>query len=252
MRDIRETAMRPAQPGAMRLETGCDQCGARASNVCSTLAFKDLDRLARIAEPMIFAPGQSFIRESSPAEHFFNITSGTARLFKMLADGRQQITGFAGEGHFLGLAVPTAYAYGAEAVDTVRLCRYPRQRLMRLLAEFPAMERRMLEEVSNELVAAQEQMLLLGRKNARERIASFLVRRMAITPLRHGVALPRIAMVRLPMARRDIGDYLGMTIETVSRTLGTMKREGMIAIPDPARIVIQRPAALLALANGLA
>ncbi len=131
-------------------------------------------RLATIAVVTEAPPGQCFIDEGEPARSFFNITAGTAKLFKLLPDGRRQITGFVGAGHFLGLAVSDTYAFSAEAIEPVRYCRFQRAKLRALLDDFPLMEKRLLEVASNELVAAQEQMLLLGRKTARERLASFL------------------------------------------------------------------------------
>ena len=145
------------------------------SSVCGAILPKNLYRLAAAAVTVSVDAGQLFIQEGGPAEHFFNVTHGTAKLFKLLPDGRRQITGFAGTGHFLGLAVSDTYAFSAEALDPMKVCRFSRTRLRALLEDFPAMEKRLLEVASNELVAAQEQMLLLGRKTARERFASFLI-----------------------------------------------------------------------------
>jgi CRP/FNR family transcriptional regulator len=117
--------------------------------------------------------GTTLIEEGEQAVAFFNITRGTARLFKLLADGRRQITGFAHVGHFLGLAVSDTFAFSAEAIEPVRLCRFSRPRLRVLLDDFSAMEKRLLEVAANELVAAQEQMLLIGRKTACERVGLF-------------------------------------------------------------------------------
>ncbi len=160
-------------------------------------------------------PGKNFVTEGEPASAFFNISSGTVRLYKLMPDGRRQITGFVGIGHFLGLAVSDTYAFSAEAIEPVRYCRFSRTKLRALLDDFPALEKRLLQVASDELVAAQEQMLLLGRKTARERLASFL-----LAQSRLGVACqtPRVQFA-LPMTRGDIADYLGLTIETVSRTL---------------------------------
>ena len=202
---------------------------------------------------MAVTAGCAFVIEGSPAEAFFTVISGTAKLFKLLPDGRRQITGFASTGTFLGLAVSSSYAFSAEAVDATRICRFSRTRLRRLLDDFPAMEKRLLEVASNELVAAQEQMLLLGRKTARERLASFLVLRAESEHLRpinchhHAVA----GAVSLPMTRSDIADYLGLTIETVSRTLTRLRGEKLIDIPVPSRIVLRNPAGLQSLAAGL-
>ncbi|MBN8897381.1 MAG: helix-turn-helix domain-containing protein [Rhodospirillales bacterium] len=205
-------------------------------------------RLATTAVVVEAAPGTTFINEGDAAGCFFNITRGTAKLFKLLPDGRRQITGFVGVGHFLGLAVSDTYAFSAEAIDHVRFCRFSRTRLRALLDEYPLMEKRLLEVASNELVAAQEQMLLLGRKTARERLASFLA-----SQSRLGVSCqhPRQRFA-LPMTRGDIADYLGLTIETVSRTLTKLRSEGLIEIPSTTEVVIRAPAALERLAAGAA
>jgi CRP/FNR family transcriptional regulator len=231
----------------------CAHCDARPFSVCSSIEDQDLARLAALAHPFAVEPGRSFIEEGDPAEHFFNVTVGTAKLFKMLPDGRRQITGFAGMGHFLGLAVSSTYAFGAEAVDPMRICRFSRSKLRTLLEDFPALERRLLEAASNELVAAQEQMLLLGRKTARERLASFLIARADGQPLRpSGCTHPlRASKVHLPMTRTDIADYLGLTIETVSRTLTRLRGEKLIDLPSPAEIVLRDLPALESLASGL-
>jgi len=228
----------------------CAHCGARAYSVCNAIEDKDLNRLAELAVQITVEPGRCFIEEGDPAEHFFNVTTGTAKLFKLLPDGRRAITGFAGPGHFLGLAVSAAYSFGAEAVDAMRVCRFSRSKLRVLLDDFPAMEKRLLEVASNELVAAQEQMLLLGRKTARERLASFLVAR-AVAPVRCLGREPEPAeAVDLPMTRSDVADYLGLTIETVSRQLTRLKARDAIRLDRASRAVrVMDPTMLMALAN---
>ncbi len=225
----------------------CGHCDARQHSVCNAIPDPDMARLAATATVTEAHPGSIFIQEGDPAGAFFNITRGTAKLYKLLPDGRRQITGFAGVGHFLGLAVSDTYAFSAEAIDNVRYCRFSRARLRGLLDAFPLMEKRLLEVASNELVAAQEQMLLLGRKTARERLASFL-----IAHSRQGVAcqLPRARFV-LPMTRGDIADYLGLTIETVSRTLTKLRAEGFIEIPSTTEVIIRARSALESLAVGM-
>jgi CRP/FNR family transcriptional regulator len=231
----------------------CATCAARPFSVCSAVEDKDLARLAALAHTLIVPVGRGFIAEGDPAEHFFNITAGTAKLYKLLPDGRRQITGFAGMGHFLGLAVSTSYAFSAEAVEPMRICRFSRSKLKALLEDFPALERRLLEAASNELVVAQEQMLLLGRKTARERLASFLIGRAESQSLQPASCADRgrASVVWLPMTRTDIADYLGLTIETVSRTFTRLKAERLIEIPTPTEIVIRNHDALESLAAGL-
>ncbi len=225
----------------------CAHCDARPHSVCSAIDDPHLARLATLAQVVEVPPGTTFIAEGDPASHFFNVTRGTAKLFKLLPDGRRQITGFATVGHFLGLAVSDTYAFSAEALEPTRFCRFSRKKLRGLLQDFPAMEARLLEAAGNELVAAQEQMLLLGRKTARERLASFLVmQNRQATPCRQ---VPD--RFPLPMTRGDIADYLGLTIETVSRTLTALRKEGLIDVPSPGTVVVQDRPALERLAGGL-
>ncbi|WP_075595453.1 Crp/Fnr family transcriptional regulator [Novacetimonas hansenii] len=231
--------------GAVGLQPDfCKMCNVRPSSVCSAIEDEDISRLSEAAVETIITPGRCFIEEVEPATDFFNVTSGTVKLFKALPDGRRQITGFAWPGHFLGLAVSDRYAFGAEAVDTVRLCRFSRERMRALLDDFPRMERRLLEEASNELVAAQNQMLLLGRKTARERVASFL-----LDQANHG-ELNSAGQLHLPMTRGDIADYLGLTIETVSRTLSWMRAQGMIDVGKGYAITLLSRERLESLAEG--
>ncbi|MDE2005652.1 MAG: Crp/Fnr family transcriptional regulator [Rhodospirillales bacterium] len=236
---VSATARPPAVPEP------CLSCDARADSVCNAVDDEHIARLAEVAVVTTVEPGQTFIEEGDPADAFFNLTAGSAKLYKLMADGRRQITGFVARGHFLGLAVSDTYAFSAEATERVRLCRFTRAKMFRLLADFPALERRLLERAATELVAAQEQMLLLGRKTARERVASFLVAQAAAAPC----GRPR-AVLHLPMSRGDIADYLGLTIETVSRTLSRLRADRLIEIPNATTLVIRDPGRLVATASG--
>jgi CRP/FNR family transcriptional regulator len=225
----------------------CARCDARERSVCNAIPEADLRRLGEASSIGTAAPGTTFISEGEPASAFFNITRGAAKLYKLMPDGRRQITGFVGVGHFLGLAVSDTYAFSAEAIDPVRYCRFSRPKLRTLLDDFPAMEKRLLQLASNELVAAHEQMLLLGRKTARERVASFL-----LAQARLGLVcqMPR-ARFALPMTRGDIADYVGMTIETISRTLTKLRSDGLIDIPNANDIVILNRPAMERIAEGM-
>jgi CRP/FNR family transcriptional regulator len=162
-------------------------------------------------------------------------------LYKLLADGRRQVVGFLVPGDFLGLAFGRTYVHTAEAITPVAACRFPRARFMGLLEEFPALERDILSRTSNELAAAQRQMLLLGRKTARERLASFLVDLAERSDADGGP-------LELPMGRADIADHLGLTIETVSRTFTGLRREGVIDLPSAHRLVVRKPGELARIA----
>jgi CRP/FNR family transcriptional regulator len=237
---------RPVTVDRARAADPCATCDARPHSVCAAIDEHDLERLARMAVVQHYEPGQTFVEEGEPADFFFNMTGGTARLYKLLPDGRRQITGFSHAGHFLGLAVSKVYGFSAEAIDRVHLCRFSRAKMYALLEDFPAMEKRLLATASNELVAAQEQMLLLGRKTARERLASFLI---MLSREDAPCAGPRTKL-HLPMTRSDIADYLGLTIETVSRTFTKFKTDKLLALPTVADVLILDRSRLTRLADG--
>jgi CRP/FNR family transcriptional regulator len=249
------TAMTRARPVVLDMHRDvnvCLHCQARPFSVCNVIDDADLQHLGAAAVTLTVQAGHTFIQEGDPADHFFNVTSGTAKLFKLLPDGRRQVTGFAGIGYFLGLAVSAGYAFSAEALEPMRICRFNRAKLRGLLDDYPALEKKLLEVASHELVVAQEQMLLLGRKTARERLASFLIARANMLP--HCMGHTQVTTkerIDLPMTRSDIADYLGLTIETVSRTLSRFKAEKFIEIPNNAEIVVLRHEALDQIATGM-
>lgn len=223
----------------------CAGCDARHIGLCDALADEDLHFLAGAARQGTVAKGQGFVVEGDPARHFFNINSGTAKLYKDLPDGRRQITGFVGAGDFVGLAADQRYTFSAEAIAEVTLCRFDRSELRGVFARFPALERRLLEVASHELIVAQEQMLLLGRKSAVERLATF------IDAWSHRVdtCASSKSGLRLPMTRTDLADYLGLTIETVSRALTALRKQGVIEITPDHNISVIRPNALTDIAR---
>lgn len=220
--------------GDPALADRCRQCNVRHSSVCDAMAETELASLAAVAIEKTVERGQVFIEEGNPADDFYTVTKGSVKLYKLLPDGRQQITGFAGTGHFLGLAVDKTYAFSAEAIDTVGLCRFSRPSLRALLDDFPVLERRLLDTACKELAAAQEQMLLLGRKTAQERLASFILARSHDTTPCGG----NPDHIHLPMTRGDIADYLGLTIETISRTFSLFRAAKRILTPTNAEIVV--------------
>jgi CRP/FNR family transcriptional regulator, anaerobic regulatory protein len=190
------------------------------------------------------APGETLFSEGDETNCVYEIARGMVRLYKLLPDGRRQITGFLSAGHLLGLAPEGACIYAAEAITEVTLCRYARAAFERLIDEVPGFARRLLAVASHELRAAQEQMLLLGRKTATEKVASFLL---LIAREQDGNGSEK---VDVPMSRNDIADYLGLTIETVSRTLTKLKQDGLIALPTPTHIEIRDRDQLEELAAG--
>ncbi|MBE9559015.1 MAG: helix-turn-helix domain-containing protein [Proteobacteria bacterium] len=213
---------------------------------CGVLNEEEMPRLLSILQTSNIDPHGPIIDEGEPADYLFNLTQGAVKLYKLLPDGRRQITGFLFEGDFLGIAMNEKYAYSAEAVGQVSLCRFSRRKLEALLDEFPKLEKRLLGMASNELVQAQDQILLLGRKTAREKLVSFLLNLSARGVKRGAAPSP----ILLPMGRADIADYLGLTTETVSRTITNLKRDGHIRLLQGGMVELPDLEALQELAEG--
>ena len=199
--------------------------------MCRGLAQNATKRIVAVSTIQRAKAGETLFTEGDNADGIYEIVSGMLRLYKLLPDGRRQITGFLSAGQILGLAPRGTHVYSAEAINDVSLCRYPRVGLDRLIDEVPALARRLLAVTSHELCTAQDQMLLLGRKAATEKVASFLL--LLADQQRKGDE------VCVPMSRGDIADYLGLTTETVSRTFTKLKTLGLIGLPTPNRVEIR-------------
>jgi CRP/FNR family transcriptional regulator len=213
---------------------GCDDCKVRLFSVCGVLEPTELDELDQISHVKIFAPKTMLFDQDALAGSVFNVTEGIVRLYKSLPDGRRQIVGFALPGDFLGLALMDRYGVAAEAVTQVKVCRFARPVFIAYVDGKPHLLRRLHEFAGHELSLAQDQMLLLGRRTAEEKVAAFLLN----LQTRYGRIGTTSVTVPLPMSRQDIADYLGLTIETVSRMISTLVREKLIMIvPDGVRIL---------------
>jgi CRP/FNR family transcriptional regulator len=224
----------------------CAACAVRDMAFCGVLNDQEMPQLLSIVQTVKVDQHGPIIDEGEPADYLFNLTEGAVKLYKLLPDGRRQITGFLFEGDFLGIAMNEKYAYSAEAVGPVSLCRFPRRKLEALLDEFPKLEKRLLGMASNELVQAQDQILLLGRKTAQEKIVSFLLSLSERVTKRGAAPSP----ISLPMGRADIADYLGLTTETVSRSITNLKRDGHIRLLQGGKVELPDLEALQELAEG--
>lgn len=192
-------------------------------------------------------PRQPLFHEGDSADIVHNLTRGSMKLYKLLPDGRRQVTGFLFAGDFLGIAAGDEHGFTAEALEDCELCRFPRMRFDLFLREHPEMEHELLRMAAHELAAAQAQMLLLGRKTAAERVASFLF---SLYRRCRG-ADPAADSFRLTMYRSDIADYLGLTKETVSRSLTAFKARRLIRFLPGDEVRIVDAPALARIATGL-
>jgi CRP/FNR family transcriptional regulator len=182
------------------------------------------DPFAALGSRVTFRSHDTIVHEGNDADWLFRIRDGIVKLQRMLSDGRCQIVGLLFAGDFLGLVGEPAAPHSAYAVGAVLADRFSRRAIEQLCESSLPASRLLLRWANKELAAAQEQMLLLGCKTPREKFASFLlslIRRQNNPDL-----------IRLPMTRTDIADYLGLTLETVSRTMSQFRRDGLIAPLD--------------------
>lgn len=171
-------------------------------------------------------PKQMVFYEGDPAEFVYEVLEGTVKLYKLLSDGRRQITGFFFPGDLIGVGLYDEHTHSAEAITEVTLRKISKTRLTEAMSQNPVIGRHIFGLAADELAAAQDQLLLLGRKSPVEKVASFLLKLSERNGERGEAATP----IYLPMARSDIADYLGLTTETVSRTFSRLRRERAIRL----------------------
>ena len=193
--------------------------------------------LERIGARRNFTRDEEIYAEGDPSDCWYRVVAGTVRISKLLADGRRHIAEFCFGGDCFGLDNAGERVLSAEAVGEVIVMRYPRRATERLIDENPQLARCLCDLTLRDLAHAQTHMMLLGRMTAPERVASFL--------LEMSERLAATEAVELPMSRQDIADYLGLTIETVSRTLWALENCGAIGISRRRRIQFRSRSALV-------
>lgn len=194
------------------------------------------EALKGIATPVRYARNSEIYGEGEPAECVYRVVSGAVRTYKLMSDGRRQIGDFHIEGEIFGLEAGEACQFTAEAIADSVILVAKRSALVTLTSGNAELARELWAHTAGELQRAQDHLLLLGRKRAQERVATFLL----------DMAGRRESdiVVDLPMSRQDIADYLGLTIETVSRTLTRLEGDEAIEIPTSRRVVLRNRSAL--------
>ncbi len=225
----------------------CAGCAVRELAVCAVLDSDGLATYRRLGWTSKLSRGQTLFHEGDPAIRAFTITRGTLKLYALLPDGRRQITGFMFPGDFLGISLDEEHAVSAEALDDVQLCSFPRSRFGAFVEDHPAMERQLYCLAANELSAARQQMVLLGRKTALERVASFFLQ---LLDRADRIGEGGTSSFDLPMSRTDVADYLGLTKETISRILAQLRDLRMIRLVTLDRVMVLDRAGLRLLAEG--
>lgn len=200
--------------------------------------------IAKTAEARL-KPGAYLYFEGDEVEWLYQVTSGVLRLTRLLADGRRQVIAFGYPGDIVGFPANDLHHTDCEALTDVRLQTFRRSHLESGEGN-PELHYALLQAALREISGMQDHFMMLGRKSATEKLASFL----CVLSERVGEDLGAYRQITLPMSRSDIADFLGLTTETVSRTFTQLRKSGIIAIDNIHTIIIQRPTALLSLAKG--
>lgn len=216
----------------------CGTCPIRHNAVCARCEQDELDYLETIKYYRNYEAGQPIIWAGDQMDFVASVVSGIATLSQTMEDGRTQMVGLLLPSDFLGRPGRPLAAYDVTAVSNLTICCFRRRPFEELINTTPHISQRLLEMTLDELDAAREWMLVLGRKTAREKIASLLAilaRRDASLKLSR---TPDGSKFDLPLTREAMADYLGLTLETVSRQISALKRDGVISLEGNRRVTV--------------
>lgn len=224
----------------------CGDCPIRHRAVCARCEADELSQLEQIKYYRSYQAGQTVIWSGDKMDFVASVVTGIATLTQTMEDGRRQMVGLLLPSDFVGRPGRTSAAYDVTATTDLVMCCFRRKPFEELMASTPHIAQRLLEMTLDELDAAREWMLLLGRKTAREKIASLL----AIIARRDAsLKEPRAVMASitfdLPLTREEMSDYLGLTLETVSRQMSALKRDGIITLEGKRQVTIPSIDALM-------
>jgi CRP/FNR family transcriptional regulator len=224
----------------------CAQCPALQNGLCGALREDELARLGSVTWHRRFTAGHVIHAEGEVPPSFCAIISGVVKLMKSLPNGNQQIVGLARPGDFLGRPFGGEARASAVAASEVKLCWFPRTTVEGLATESIPLKDWFYEHVADELEKAQDWIMLLGRMTAEQKMAAFLLS--VVRDQRDDAPAPAAGktdvVVELPISRTEIADYLGMTIETVSRQIARLRDRKVITAGNSRTMVIHRPEAL--------
>ncbi len=216
----------------------CAECPIRHRAVCARCESDELEQLDEIKYYRKFEAGQTVIWSGDQMDFVGSVVSGIATLTQTMEDGRTQMVGLLLPSDFVGRPGRNSAAYNVVATTDLVMCCFRKTPFETMMSHTPHIAQRLLEMTLDELDAAREWMLVLGRKTAREKIASLLsiiARRDATLHLR-GVEGPLV--FDLPLTREAMADYLGLTLETVSRQISALKRDGVIQLEGKRHVTI--------------
>ncbi|WP_343613337.1 Crp/Fnr family transcriptional regulator [Novosphingobium sp.] len=228
--------------------SSCDTCVVRNRAICSALDESEINALNSIGRRRNLAAGESLIWEGEDSVLVANVIEGVLKLSTGTEDGREQIVGVVYPSDFIGRPFGGTTNHGVTALTDARVCVFSRVDFDGFARKHPELEHKLLQRTLGELDRTRRWMLLLGRKSASEKVASFLIELSdRLAPLTcEGEGDGIAARFHLPFSRQQIADVLGLTIETVSRQFTRLKTEGLIDLPSRREVVIANRHALIA------
>ncbi|EQB12508.1 MULTISPECIES: Crp/Fnr family transcriptional regulator [Sphingobium] len=200
----------------------CNACVVRDRAICADLNEGDRDALSRLGRRVTLQAGQTVMWEGDDSMVVANVIEGTLKLATSTGDGREQIVGVVYAADFIGRPFGARTPHSVTALTNARLCLFPRGGFDGFAMRHGELQHRLLQRTLDDLDRTRAWMLLLGRKSAREKVATFLL------DMSRRLHADRDGVIALPLSRQQIADILGITIETVSRQLTEMKRDGFI------------------------
>ena len=215
-------------------KTRCSLCKIRSYSFCRCLNDDQLEIFSKVSFEKKFTDKVNIFLQNDPSKHLYNITEGNVKIYQLLDDGRIQIIGFLYPGDFFGTYKNNKYNYSAEAIGNLRVCVFDQRVLDKYMDQNPILAKELLNQTSYELTLAQDRMTVMGRLNAIEKISIFFIN---ISNQRKRIGW-QSNPISLSMARQDIADYLGLTIETVSREISKLKTSNIIKIISSKQLFI--------------
>lgn len=204
----------------------CQSCEARHRGICGALTPRQLVELSQQTSKTVYQPESEIAAAGEDIYRYANILQGVVKLSKLTADGRQQIVGLQFAPDFLGRPFVRQQDVAIEAATSVRVCSFPKSILENLIKATPELEHRLHAQTLKELDEARDWMLTLGRKTAAEKVSSFLY--LIATHIDPETGADGARRFEIPLKRNDIADFLGLTIETVSRQITKLRQAGII------------------------
>lgn len=238
--------MPQSRTASVHAHVECGDCPIRHRAICARCEAEELEKLNSAKYYRTYAPGETIVWAGEEFAFVASVVTGVATLTQTLEDGRRQVVGLLLPSDFIGRPGRRRSQFDVTAVSEVTLCCFRREPFEEILQKTPHIGERMLEMTLDELDAAREWMLILGRKNAREKIASLLVLIAQRDAALHMMPLTGKVSFELPLTREAMADYLGLTLETVSRQISALRRDGVIELEGKRRVIVRDFAALLA------